>query len=279
MQKINILKRNSNNIKKKLGSKKKVFFFLDSVSFPLIKKRLNFLKLKNFKFYFIFEKEKYFKNRINRFITKEQFYLLSKDNQNRVAKKIDKINPDLGIIFSFGQKIYPIIIKKFRFKIINYHTSILPKYGGANPLFWTIVNNENRTGVSVHYINHMFDSGGLIQQSTFKIKSTDNRKSLSTKLEKITLNLIFKNLTKFSKSKCATKLIENTKIWPRFNKSKEINLNDDEFKIQQFIKALTKPILINEWTYPYYISKMGKLVKFQSVPSIEEIRILKKKHL
>ena len=79
----------------------------------------------------------------------------------------------------------------------NLHASLLPKYRGAAPIHWAIINGEQQTGVTTFFINEQIDTGEIIAQKSLIIGLYENAGQLSNRLEKIgatltleTLNLI-----------------------------------------------------------------------------------------
>ncbi len=72
---------------------------------------------------------------------------------------------------------YPQIFKReildiFQDRAINFHPSLLPKYRGAHPHFWTIVNGEKETGLSAHYMTEGIDDGNIIAQQKILMPET-----------------------------------------------------------------------------------------------------------
>lgn len=65
---------------------------------------------------------------------------------------------------------------------LNVHAGKLPKYRGVNPSFWALLNQEEQSAVSVHYMNEKIDDGDLIAQDVFEIK---NMRSLNEVYQKI----------------------------------------------------------------------------------------------
>ena len=76
-------------------------------------------------------------------------------------------------------------IKNFNGKIINIHPSLLPKFKGLNTFSRMLENKEKKGGCTVHYVNEKLDSGGIIIQKNFEIKSKDDEKILKTKTQKL----------------------------------------------------------------------------------------------
>ena len=73
-------------------------------------------------------------------------------------------------------------IKNFRYKIINIHPSLLPKYKGLNTHKRALKNDEKYSGCTVHYVSNKLDSGKVILQKKVKIKKNETVKSLKNKI-------------------------------------------------------------------------------------------------
>ena len=76
-------------------------------------------------------------------------------------------------------------VKNFNGNIINIHPSLLPKFKGLNTFARMLENKEKKGGCTVHYVNEKLDSGGIIIQKNFEIKSKDDEKILKTKTQKL----------------------------------------------------------------------------------------------
>ena len=79
-------------------------------------------------------------------------------------------NIDLGVVATFGKIIPKEVIESIPLGIINLHSSLLPKYRGANPIFWAIRNGEKEFGITVHYLNERIDEGDIILQKKIPIE-------------------------------------------------------------------------------------------------------------
>jgi len=95
-------------------------------------------------------------------------------NNNQFVEKVrDELKPDLIVSVNFDQIFKKEIINIPEKGCINIHASLLPKYRGRAPLNWAILNGEEETGVTVHYINEGIDTGKIILQEKIEIKKTD----------------------------------------------------------------------------------------------------------
>ncbi len=77
------------------------------------------------------------------------------------------------------------LIKNYRGRIINIHTSLLPKFKGLNTFSRMLKNKEIKAGCTVHYVNEKLDGGNTIHKKLFFIKNKDNEKILRKKTQKL----------------------------------------------------------------------------------------------
>ena len=75
-------------------------------------------------------------------------------------------------------------IKKFKYKIINIHPSLLPKYKGLNTHKRVLEKKEKYSGCTVHYVTSKLDSGKIILQKRVKIKKDESENSLKKRILK-----------------------------------------------------------------------------------------------
>jgi len=75
-------------------------------------------------------------------------------------------------------------ISRFKYKIINIHPSILPKYKGLNTYARVLKSKDQFTGCTVHHVNSKLDSGKIIIQKKILIKSNDTKMTLRNRVQK-----------------------------------------------------------------------------------------------
>ncbi len=95
---------------------------------------------------------------------------------------VKKLQPDLIVVVAFGQILPDEILSIPPLGCINLHPSLLPKYRGAAPIQWSLINGDEKTGITVAYITSKLDSGDIILQSEASIENFDTGASLSDKL-------------------------------------------------------------------------------------------------
>ena len=110
-----------------------------------------------------------------------------------IFQKISSLKVDIFVVVAFR-----ILPKKYielpKFGSINIHASLLPKYRGAAPIQWALMNGDNVTGVSIFQIEKKVDTGGIIHLEKIKIQNKDNFETLSDKLSELGSKALLKSL-------------------------------------------------------------------------------------
>lgn len=96
----------------------------------------------------------------------------------------------LGIIVDFGVIVSQATINSFERGIINAHFSLLPRWRGADPISFSILSGDEKTGVSLMLIEPTLDTGKLIVQKSIKIADNDTTPSLTDKLVSLSNELL-----------------------------------------------------------------------------------------
>jgi methionyl-tRNA formyltransferase len=89
---------------------------------------------------------------------------------------------DLLVVIAFGQKIAPQVVNHARLGSVNLHASLLPKYRGAAPINWAMINGERRTGNSVIRLAQKMDAGAILAQSEVEIGELETAGELHDRL-------------------------------------------------------------------------------------------------
>lgn len=98
---------------------------------------------------------------------------------------VERLAPELIVVAAYG-KILPEDILNFpRLGSINVHSSLLPKYRGAAPINWAILDGEAETGVSIMYMAKELDAGDVILQKTTPISDTEDAQELTVRLAEL----------------------------------------------------------------------------------------------
>lgn len=108
-------------------------------------------------------------------------------------KELHALQPDLSIVVAFRmlpEKVWSLP----KFGSINLHASILPKYRGAAPINWAIINGETETGVSTFFIQKEIDTGNIIYTEKVAIENHDTAGTMHDKLMNVGATLILKTV-------------------------------------------------------------------------------------
>ena len=135
-------------------------------------------------------------------------YRLKTLNDSRVLRWIRKLNPDL--VVNQAQ----VILKKRFLKIpkigtLNRHGSLLPKYRGMMAPFWAILNNEQMSGVSIHFVDEQIDHGPIVVQKSVPIRRYDTFLGLLNRIFEITPDAMLEALEKISQGNYEHNLLPN----------------------------------------------------------------------
>src|ERR1043166_3560546 len=109
---------------------------------------------------------------------------------------ISKFQPDAIVVVAYGHIIPPWMIALPRLGCINLHASLLPKYRGAAPIPWSIIQGERVTGATTMKIDAGLDTGGILLQQETEISDADITESLSDRLSVLGADLMVETLQK-----------------------------------------------------------------------------------
>lgn len=104
------------------------------------------------------------------------------------------MNPDIIITCAYGQIIPKELLDFPKYKAINVHASLLPKYRGGAPIHWSLINGDDKTGITIMFMAPGMDDGDIISQEKIEIKEDDNLDSLEARLSILGRDLLLKTL-------------------------------------------------------------------------------------
>ena len=110
--------------------------------------------------------------------------------------ELKKFSADLIVVVAFGQILSQEILDLPRFGCINVHASLLPRYRGAAPIEWALINGEKVTGVTTMKMDAGLDTGDMLLKSEVKISEEMILPELREKLQEVGAELLIKTLEK-----------------------------------------------------------------------------------
>lgn len=112
------------------------------------------------------------------------------------VEKLKEYNADVFVVCAFGQILSKEILDMPRLGCINIHASLLPKYRGAAPIQWSILNGDEKTGVTIMQMDEGLDTGNMIIQKEIEIAPDETGESLFDKLSMLGADMISEVLAK-----------------------------------------------------------------------------------
>ncbi len=107
---------------------------------------------------------------------------LKSANSDEFKKLLLKLNPDIIIVGTWGEKLKKEIFSHPRFGTVNVHPSVLPKYRGPNPYLQAIWHREEFSGATFHFMDENFDSGAILMQEILPVQAGDTGLELRRKI-------------------------------------------------------------------------------------------------
>ena len=160
------------------------------------------------------------------------------------VEELRSLKADLQIVVAF--RMLPEVVWSMpRFGTFNAHASLLPKYRGAAPINWAVINGDTETGITTFMLKHEIDTGDIIDQVRIPIADTDNVEVVHDKLMKISGELVTKTVDKIIDGTLKTipqDSITDAELTPApkiFRETCRIDWNQPVKKIYDFIRGLS----------------------------------------
>lgn len=182
------------------------------------------------------------------------------------ANSLKELNADLFVIVAF--RILPRAVFTIpKFGSFNLHGSLLPKYRGAAPIHWAIMNGDTKTGVTTFFLEDKVDTGNMIFQSELPIEDDDNLGTIHDKMMLLGADLVLQTVEaiKIGDVKLQKQNNELASPAPKISKELgEINWNNSSEKIHNLVRGLSP------FPGAYFIhrGKKYKIYKSKVIPNL-----------
>lgn len=179
---------------------------------------------------------------------------------------LEELAPDVIVVVAFGQIIPESILKLPKYGCINVHASLLPKYRGAAPIQWAVIDGEKESGVTTMQMDAGLDTGDMLLKETVALEEKETGGSLFDKLSEVGAQLLIKTLEALENGTVTAQKQPAESPTPYAamltKKQGEIDWNQDAKKIECLIRGL------NPWpsAYTYYRGKTLKIWDAQVEP-------------
>ena len=165
-------------------------------------------------------------------------------NDKGFLQRIKNLNADLGVVASFNKKLPKELLQLTKDGFINLHPSKLPHYRGANPYSHVIINGEEESAITLHFMDENFDTGDIISQYCFSLDLNETMGTLFYRTNLMCASMLYEALDYYETHEFPRKpqptdgeyikaealTFEKKNIFIDWNKSAE--------EIERFIRAL-----------------------------------------
>jgi UDP-4-amino-4-deoxy-L-arabinose formyltransferase / UDP-glucuronic acid dehydrogenase (UDP-4-keto-hexauronic acid decarboxylating) len=168
-------------------------------------------------------------------------------------QKIRNMDPDIMFSFYYRNMVKPAILDIPLYGCLNLHGSLLPKYRGRCPVNWVLVNGEQETGVTLHYMTPKPDDGDIVGQKKIAISDDDTAKTLHKKLAGVSTDLLDEVLPQIKTGTTLRRPQDHsqaTYYGGRRPRDGEIDWSMSSKEIRNLVRAVTQP-------YPGAFSYIG----------------------
>lgn len=182
------------------------------------------------------------------------------------VEELRKYEADIFVVAAFGQILSREILEMPRYGCINIHASLLPRYRGASPIQYAILNGDDVTGVTIMQMADGIDTGDILTMKAIPVERTDTGGSLFAKLSALGAELLIKTLPKIASGDIIpVKQQEEDAVYVRMltKDMGKIDWEKDAIQLERLVRGM------NPWPSAY-CSLRGKSLKVWKAEVIGE---------
>ena len=177
---------------------------------------------------------------------------------------LDELKPDLIVVVAYGRILPDYVLQYPKYGCINVHGSLLPKYRGAAPIQWSVINSEKVTGVTTMLMDSGLDTGDMLLKEEVQIGEYETSEQLFERLSEIGAKLLVKTIRELPKIKPQKQDDEQSTYAPIIKKEMaEIDWSRDNVTICKLVCGM------NSWPMAYTFYK-GETVKIISAEKCDD---------
>ena len=187
-------------------------------------------------------------------------YQPAKVREASFVEVLKGLEADVYVVIAFGQILPKAVLELPKYGCINIHASLLPKYRGAAPIQWCVIDGERETGITTMMMDVGLDTGDMLEKAVIPIEEKETGGSLHDKLSMAGGDLILSTLKKLEEGTLVRtpQTDEGTCYAKMLTKSLgDIDWNQDAVSIERLIRGL------NPWPSAYTMWN-GKTIKIWS---------------
>jgi len=192
------------------------------------------------------------------------FKITSDFSSDVFINEITSLQPDVGVICHFQKLIKKELINIPKYGFINLHPSLLPKYRGMSPQHWPIINGDNETGITVHFVDENTDTGDIISQVKIPIGKDEYVFELQNKMKPIYSTIVKESIDVILKED-KTKYVKQNHLKGSYYKK----LKEDHLKININKSYIDAYNLIKGVSFPYPGARLDNLIIWKVIPVVD----------
>lgn len=196
-------------------------------------------------------------------------------NIRKEYQPIIDANPDLIVTAAFGQIVGIKVLNYPKYRSINVHASLLPKYRGGAPIHYSVMNGDKETGVTIMYMEKAMDAGDILSQKAIPILEDDTTGSMFEKLSILGRDLLMETIPALIKGEITGVKQNEEEVTFAYNISPEqeiLNLNEEASilinKIRGLLPTPAANMVIKGDTFKIYQAKVSELTHNESIGTI-----------
>ncbi len=189
-----------------------------------------------------------------------------KVREEEFVEELRKLEPDVIVVAAFGQILPESILLLPPYGCINIHASLLPKYRGAAPIQWAVIEGEKESGITTMYMSKGLDTGDMIDKVSTPLSVKETGESLHDKLATLSGPLILKTLESLQDGTAVrTKQNDEESCYaPMLDKETgRIDWNDPADRIERLVRGL------NSWPSAY-TDLSGRILKIWEAEVVDD---------
>ena len=193
-----------------------------------------------------------------------------KVREEAVVEELRSYHPDVIVVVAFGQLIPKSILEMPKYGCVNVHASLLPKYRGAAPIQWAVIDGEEKSGVTTMQMDEGLDTGDMLLTEEVTLDPEETGGSLCDKLSQVGAQLLLKTLDALENAAVTPQKqpAESTTAYAAMLNKKmgEIDWSQSAVQIERLVRGL------NPWpsAYTHLAGKTVKIWKAAVRPSREQ---------
>ena len=185
--------------------------------------------------------------------------------ENTFLKELTAFDADLFVVIAYGRFLPAEVLAMPRTFAINVHSSLLPKYRGAAPINWAIINGERETGISIMRVTAKMDAGDILAKKKLKILKADTAASVRARMMETGPKFLLKAIDSIEKGTYTFTVQDEqaATMAPKLTKELgQIQWNKQSLALHNLARGLLP------WpgAYTYYQGKLLKILETEVVP-------------